>query len=706
MKNKLKYLICMLAFLLLTACGGVVNTDMSFDDSFAGSRVMTYTISNSDYNSYVQKDFETVSATLKALCPEDIEITSLTQDDTNIVAVFTINFSSKEDYESKVARILTAVGSDKEPDVTLLRSNTAFAKGVAYQENFGSDNLLKWMSDGIMSNNFITSSYEIYIFSTEKVSLTIAGEEFEKDANMSIIDVNTTKYLPINGVVFNTVINKDGTIDRSIALNIPDTSYDQAKDDIDKFMADRVGEVGTGTWSEEDYAHIFTIEGKALTTEQCKTMTEKFTGKSVDNTVVFPDSSTQETEAESTLDESESEESTETDTVDTRHLFSKNYLLSEHIDLEDYISNNNNAVSFEYYVNPENNYEGTITDGTDYTSNILRSASAGDSNTLLYSGYSSTFDINLDVNILPNVSEYKHIVEITPTGKLKRDITVVFSESFNEEDTKELEERLKLVLTNSKIKLEKVSLKDKNLEVKISSTGTMDEDIKMWEDITGYSRSNSILDIDKKGYFVTKQNITFMDDFNPEIFTSGNVESYEYRVKNAGKPVDKDLYISGSFDNAEATFKGNDFIVKGENVMMSYQNSPYFMSVRTNFTLYFIFAGIVFVFVLIIAILLLVLVNKSKKNKKASNAANATVNTVNAAVDIKKDEVKNTVDTNEKVVINADTLKKDKITEVSNDVAAAPVVEEVQNDKVFCSNCGHENNAGDKFCSSCGKEIV
>ena len=321
----------MLAFLLLTACGGVVNTDMSFDDSFAGSRVMTYTISNSDYNSYVQKDFETVSATLKALCPEDIEITSLTQDDTNIVAVFTINFSSKEDYESKVARILTAVGSDKEPDVTLLRSNTAFAKGVAYQENFGSDDLLKWMSDGIMSNNFITSSYEIYIFSTEKVSLTIAGEEFEKDANMSIIDVNTTKYLPINGVVFNTVINKDGTIDRSIALNIPDTSYDQAKDDIDKFMADRVGEVGTGTWSEEDYAHIFTIEGKALTTEQCKTMTEKFTGKSVDNTVAFPDSSTQETEAESTLDESESEESTETDTVDTRHLFSKNYLLSEHI---------------------------------------------------------------------------------------------------------------------------------------------------------------------------------------------------------------------------------------------------------------------------------------------------------------------------------------------------------------------------------------
>ena len=459
MKNKLKYLICILAFLLLTACGGVVKTDMNFDDSFAGSRVMTYTISNSDYTSYVQKDFATVAATLKALCPEDIEITSVTQDDSNIVAVFTINFSSKDDYEKKVGNILKAVGSDIEPKVTLLRSNTAFAKGVAFQENFGSDDLLKWMHDGIMNNNYITSSYEIYIFSSSQVNLTIAGEEFEKDANMSIIDVNTTKYLPINGVEFNTVINKDGSIDRSIAIDIPNTSYDQAKDDIDKFMAERSGEVGTGTWSEANNSHIFTVEGKALSADDCKKMTEKFTGKSLDNITVFPDSETKDIESES---EESTEESTEaasdtSDTVDKRHLFSKNYALNEYINLEDYISNYNNAVSFDYYVNPENNYEGTITDGTGYSSTVSRSAISADSNTLLYSGYSSTFDIKLDVNILPNVSKYRHIVEITPTGKIKRDITVVFSESFNDDDAKSLEEKLKSILSQSKIKLDKVS---------------------------------------------------------------------------------------------------------------------------------------------------------------------------------------------------------------------------------------------------------
>ena len=324
---------------------------------------------------------------------------------------------------------------------------------------------------------------------------------------------------------------------------------------------------------------------------------------------------------------------------------------------------------------------------------------SGDANTLLYSGYSSTFDIKLDVNILPNVSKYKHIVEITPTGKIKRDITVVFSESFNEDDVKSLEEKLKSVLSDSKIKLDKVSLNGKDLEVKISSFGTIEEDVKMWEETTGYTGSISSLDVDKKGLFVTKQRISFMDDFNPEIFTSGNVDSYEYIVKNAGKPVDKDLYLAGSFENAEAKFKGNDFIVKGENVMMSNYSSPFFVSVRTNFTIYIIFAAVALVFILIIAILLLILFNKSKKNKNNVVVADAPVNTTSNTIGIKKDDVR-------EAVVADKTPENTQDTEVVNEEKAEDVSESKPSDKVFCSNCGQENNAGDKFCSSCGKEIL
>ncbi|AYA99417.1 zinc ribbon domain-containing protein [Lachnoanaerobaculum umeaense] len=658
MKSKLKYLICLFAFLFLTACGGVVNTDMSFDDSFSGSRVMTYTISNSDYTSYVQKDLTTVESTLRELCPQDIEITSFNQDDENIVVVFTISFISEEDYKTKVNNILSAEGIDIVPNVTFLKSDAVFAKGLAYQENFSSDDLLKWMRDGIMGNGFVTSSYESYIFSSSYISLIINGEEYEKDASMSIIDVNTAKYLPIDSVEFDTVLNKDGTIDRTIDVNIPDSTFVKAKDEIEQFMASRVGDIGSGTWTEDASIHIFTIEGKGLGIDECKKMTENFTGKSVGDIVLMTASELKASYAEeNSTDDDESEDSdSKYYTLAKQHIFYKNYFWSENIDLEDYISNRDNCVRFNYFVNPQNGYEGIVAfdDNVSESTDISLNGSDGDSNVLLFSGYCKSADLNVEVNVMPSVSKYKHIVDITPTGNIKRNITVVFKESFNENDVKKLEEKLKIVFEKTKIKLDKIELNGSDLEVKISSNLSVDDDTKMWEDATGYSRDSTNLDIDKKGYFVSKQNIKFTDDFHHELFTAGDVESYEYRVKNAGKPIRKSGYISGGFDSAEAKFSGNDFVIKGENVVMSHYKAPSIVSVRTNYIKYIILTIVAVTAIFIIAVLLVIQIKKSKK--KVAKSGNSVYNNTQA-------------------------------------------------DAVFCPHCGTKNKSDDKFCSSCGKEI-
>ena len=658
MKSKLKYLICLFAFLFLTACGGVVNTDMSFDDSFSGSRVMTYTISNSDYTSYVQKDLTTVESTLRELCPQDIEITSFNQDDENIVVVFTISFISEEDYKTKVNNILSAEGIDIVPNVTFLKSDAVFAKGLAYQENFSSDDLLKWMRDGIMGNGFVTSSYESYIFSSSYISLIINGEEYEKDASMSIIDVNTAKYLPIDSVEFDTVLNKDGTIDRTIDVNIPDSTFVKARDEIEQFMASRVGDIGSGTWTEDASIHIFTIEGKGLGIDECKKMTENFTGKSVGDIVLMTASELKASYAEeNSTDDDESEDSdSKYYTLAKQHIFYKNYLWSENIDLEDYISNRDNCVRFNYFVNPQNGYEGIVAfdDNVSESTDISLNGSDGDSNVLLFSGYCKSADLNVEVNVMPSVSKYKHIVDITPTGNIKRNITVVFKESFNENDVKKLEEKLKIVFEKTKIKLDKIELNGSDLEVKISSNLSVDDDTKMWEDATGYSRDSTNLDIDKKGYFVSKQNIKFTDDFHHELFTAGDVESYEYRVKNAGKPIRKSGYISGGFDSAEAKFSGNDFVIKGENVVMSHYKAPSIVSVRTNYIKYIILTIVAVTAIFIIAVLLVIQIKKSKK--KVAQSGNSVYNNT-------------------------------------------------QDDAVFCPHCGTKNKSDDKFCSSCGKEI-
>ena len=658
MKSKLKYLICLFAFLFLTACGGVVNTDMSFDDSFSGSRVMTYTISNSDYTSYVQKDLTTVESTLRELCPQDIEITSFNQDDENIVIVFTISFISEEDYKTKVNNILSAEGIDIVPNVIFLKSDAVFAKGLAYQENFSSDDLLKWMRDGIMGNGFVTSSYESYIFSSSYISLIINGEEYEKDASMSIIDVNTAKYLPIDSVEFDTILNKDGTIDRTIDVNIPDSTFVKAKDEIEQFMASRVGDIGSGTWTEDASIHIFTIEGKGLGIDECKKMTENFTGKSVGDIVLMTASELKASYAEeNSTDDDESEDSdSKYYTLAKQHIFYKNYFWSENIDLEDYISNRDNCVRFNYFVNPQNGYEGIVAfdDNVSESTDISLNGSDGDSNVLLFSGYCKSADLNVEVNVMPSVSKYKHIVDITPTGNIKRNITVVFKESFNENDVKKLEEKLKIVFEKTKIKLDKIELNGSDLEVKISSNLSVDDDTKMWEDATGYSRDSTNLDIDKKGYFVSKQNIKFTDDFHHELFTAGDVESYEYRVKNAGKPIRKSGYISGGFDSAEAKFSGNDFVIKGENVVMSHYKAPSIVSVRTNYIKYIILTIVAVTAIFIIAVLLVIQIKKSKK--KVAQSGNSVYNNTQA-------------------------------------------------DAVFCPHCGTKNKSDDKFCSTCGKEI-
>ena len=658
MKSKLKYLICLFAFLFLTACGGVVNTDMSFDDSFSGSRVMTYTISNSDYTSYVQKDLTTVESTLRELCPQDIEITSFNQDDENIVVVFTISFISEEDYKTKVNNILSAEGIDIVPNVIFLKSDAVFAKGLAYQENFSSDDLLKWMRDGIMGNGFVTSSYESYIFSSSYISLIINGEEYEKDASMSIIDVNTAKYLPIDSVEFDTVLNKDGTIDRTIDVNIPDSTFVKAKDEIEQFMASRVGDIGSGTWTEDASIHIFTIEGKGLGIDECKKMTENFTGKSVGDIVLMTASELKASYSEeNSTDDDESEDSdSKYYTLAKQHIFYKNYFWSENIDLEDYISNRDNCVRFNYFVNPQNGYEGIVAfdDNVSESTDISLNGSDGDSNVLLFSGYCKSADLNVEVNVMPSVSKYKHIVDITPTGNIKRNITVVFKESFNENDVKKLEEKLKIVFEKTKIKLDKIELNGSDLEVKISSNLSVDDDTQMWEDATGYSRDSTNLDIDKNGYFVSKQNIKFTDDFHHELFTTGDVESYEYRVKNAGKPIRKSGYISGGFDSAEAKFSGNDFVIKGENVVMSHYKAPSIVSVRTNYIKYIILTIVAVTAIFIIAVLLVIQIKKSKK--KVAKSGNSVYNNTQA-------------------------------------------------DAVFCPHCGTKNKSDDKFCSSCGKEI-
>ena len=114
-------------------------------------------------------------------------------------------------------------------------------------------------------------------------------------------------------------------------------------------------------------------------------------------------------------------------------------------------------------------------------------------------------------------------------------------------------------------------------------------------------------------------------------------------------------YFGGGFDDVTAKFKGNDFVVKGDNVAAIHISFPDFTSVRTNYFRYLIFAAAALIAILILVIVVIVLIKKSKK-KKAQAGGSTQVDTGNKTV--------------------------------------------------FCPHCGAKNKAGAKFCSNCGKEIT
>lgn len=647
---KFKYLICIIAFLFLTACGGTVRTDMSFNDSFSGSRIMTYTVANQDFTSYVSGDLNTIQSTLSSLCPEEIEITSVKQDDSNITAVLTLNFDSLEDYKKKVNNILEKEGIDTVPEVVFLKPDSVFARGVAYQENFSTKDLLNWMYNGIVDNNYVTSSYISYIFAAGYSSVTFNGTKYEADGYMDIIDVNSVEYLRINGVNFSTVINKNGTLDRTITVSIPDSTYKEAENDIKRFLKERGEGASDSEWSEDNGDHIFTMIGRDMSPKECMEMTDLFTGTPGDRSLAF---------SENKKIKGDSQEKTE---EERRKLFYKDYSLKESINLYDYISNSDNAVNFSYKMNSENSYSGNVTDAEGYQRQIETRSQNDEEEIEVFSGYSYSFDVNLDVTVSPKVAKYKHVVNITPTGNIKRNITVVYNNSFNADEASTLEAKLRDAYADTNIKLDKISLNGENPEIKISSNANMEDDIRMWEEVSGYTRSYSSLGMDKKGFMPRRQIIYFNEYFNPEIFTSTSIDSYEYIVKNIGKPVSDEYYENlnaGSFINgASGDFKGNDFIVKGENVSVYDYDGVMLATVRTNNSAYLIYV----LFVLTILFLLFRII--------VTFAPGLTINKVQ----------------------NRD------INPAANTASQA--------EAVFCPHCGAKNGKNDKFCLSCGKEIM
>ncbi len=222
--KKLRFLLLLcvpLLFVILTGCGARVDTDMTFDTEFAGSRVMTLTIQKDDLSD-IKGGIAALETVIKDNLPADLTYTLVADKSGAQVITFTMEFTDLEDYRTKVQNLIDAGITDAErenenfivPEVIYEHEESYFKEGTKFNENFNSVDLLDWFREGIREAKIITQSEsDWYEFGNSKI--VIDGEEF---SSSSSLNMNTQDNTCLSSAVIETHVLQNGTFERTVSL--------------------------------------------------------------------------------------------------------------------------------------------------------------------------------------------------------------------------------------------------------------------------------------------------------------------------------------------------------------------------------------------------------------------------------------------------------------------------------------------------------
>lgn len=205
-----------LVLLIFTACGAVINTEMSFNKDFKGERILTAFVKSSDIRSYVPTGADGIEEAIKKYIPESMTYKRIDKESNDVEFIFSINFNDLEDYTKKVTQIL-----NKNPDNTIQASilydnkNNEFKKNVLFEENFSSKDLLAWLAYALKTENIVNDSNTSNWMEIGTSSLKIENQDYDVYGNFQVKESESTSFDKINVL---TEILENGKLKRSITF--------------------------------------------------------------------------------------------------------------------------------------------------------------------------------------------------------------------------------------------------------------------------------------------------------------------------------------------------------------------------------------------------------------------------------------------------------------------------------------------------------
>lgn len=238
--SAVKRILLLILCVLLAACSVDMDTRLDLNEDQSGQRVVTVSVSANQAEEYGEQKLQQVEAVIASKKPATLDYEKKVEDDGTIRYIFTLSYSSLEDYRSKVGELI-----GREPLIVLSEPDTVFSSGITFTEDFSSYDLTQWFQDGLAEAGIeddITGQF------SQETTLVYKGEEY---TGGSIIQVSEVETNPLDYIAMHTLLKEDGTYERTVEFILPQETYDENQSEIDRFFQTLTPQGAQASWVSE-----------------------------------------------------------------------------------------------------------------------------------------------------------------------------------------------------------------------------------------------------------------------------------------------------------------------------------------------------------------------------------------------------------------------------------------------------------------------
>ena len=219
-------------FLFGCSSASTLDTELVLNEDGSGSRIMYATLNDSVISSHYSGTMEDIKNIIKASIPVGLAFEEVVSDSSTDF-IFTLDFTSIDDYKSKVQSI-----TGTEPTISVEFVDEAFGLGIRASEDFTSSRLLTWLNQALVGAGVTTESNSQYIFEAGDTRVIYDDISFISSGNtVSVDDIGTYKLDAFN--VYTSINPTRDLYTRRIEFVMPIQTYEDRQDLINALLEER-----------------------------------------------------------------------------------------------------------------------------------------------------------------------------------------------------------------------------------------------------------------------------------------------------------------------------------------------------------------------------------------------------------------------------------------------------------------------------------